>query len=60
MTRYAGMMEEEEIENQETMDFSHFELLKTVKKAGIEAVSYTHLDVYKRQVWLTLFYYGAE
>lgn len=38
MTRYAGMMEEEEIENQETMDFSHFELLKTVKKAGIEVI----------------------
>ncbi len=54
MTRYAGMMEEEEIENQETMDFSHFELLKTVKKAGIEVICLDECHHLKNEWWKAL------
>ena len=54
MTRYAGMMEEEEIENQETMDFFHFELLKTVKKAGIEVICLDECHHLKNEWWKAL------
>lgn len=54
MTRYAGITEEEETENQETMDFSHFEFLKTVKEAGIEVICLDECHHLKNEWWKAL------
>lgn len=54
MTRYAGMTEEEETENQEAMDFSHFELLRTVKEAGIKVICLDECHHLKNEWWKAL------
>lgn len=54
MTRYAGMTEEEETENQEAMDFSHFELLRTVKEAGIKVICLDECNHLKNEWWKAL------
>lgn len=54
MTRYAGMTEEEETENQEAMDFSNFELLRTVKEAGIKVICLDECHHLKNEWWKAL------
>lgn len=54
MTRYAGMTEEEETENREAMDFSDFELLRTVKKAGIKVICLDECHHLKNEWWKAL------
>lgn len=54
MTRYAGMTEEEETENQEAMDLSHFELLRTVKEAGIKVICLDECHHLKNEWWKAL------
>lgn len=54
MIRYAGMTEEEETENQEAMDFSHFELLRTVKEAGIKVICLDECHHLKNEWWKAL------
>ena len=54
MTHYAGVTEEEETENQEAMDFSHFELLRTVKEAGIKVICLDECHHLKNEWWKAL------
>lgn len=54
MTHYAGMTEEEETENREAMDFSDFELLRTVKEAGIKVICLDECHHLKNEWWKAL------
>ena len=43
-----------------SLEFVDFTLCEDDVKYTIEAVSYTHLDVYKRQVWYTVLANGSR
>ena len=60
MTQYKGIEEEEDTQEQEEVDFSAFNLVETVKKAGIQIICLDECHHLKSQWWKALETFMSE